>query len=159
MKYKTIKDATEAWINTFQQIPQNLIKKAYTKDGYFDIEEFNRISLYRMECQNCREEFYTHKWDSYDVYCPECESGDIYSVYEDGGDYLPMWGWLWLINNSLDSDWIREHLKEVSELGFYVYESDEGLFVGIDGVGYDFYEAHWIPLYKTRGLQWHITEE
>ena len=24
--------------------------------------------------------------------------------------------------------------------------------------GYDFYENHWIPLYKARGLQWHETE-
>ena len=28
----------------------------------------------------------------------------------------------------------------------------------IDGAGYDFYESHWIPLYKARGLQWHETE-
>ena len=30
-----------------------------------------------------------------------------------------------------------------------------GYFFGIDGGGYDFYEGHWIPLYKKRGLQWH----
>lgn len=23
---------------------------------------------------------------------------------------------------------------------------------------YDFYEAHWIPLYKVRGLHWHKEE-
>ena len=37
-----------------------------------------------------------------------------------------------------------------------MYESGEfGYFFGIDGAGYDFYECHWIPLYKARGLQWH----
>ena len=33
-----------------------------------------------------------------------------------------------------------------------------GYFFGIDGAGYSFYEEHWIPLYKARGLQWHKTE-
>lgn len=30
--------------------------------------------------------------------------------------------------------------------------------IGIDGAGYDFYEAHWIPLYEARGLHWHEGE-
>lgn len=25
--------------------------------------------------------------------------------------------------------------------------------------GYDFYEAHWIPLYEARGLKWHKESE
>ena len=33
-----------------------------------------------------------------------------------------------------------------------------GYIFGIDGAGYDFYEDHWIPLYKERGIQWHDKE-
>lgn len=33
-----------------------------------------------------------------------------------------------------------------------------GSGTGIDGAGYNFYEAHWLPLYNARGLQWHDTE-
>ena len=45
------------------------------------------------------------------------------------------------------------------ECGFVVCESiDYGYFFGIDGGGYDFYNAHWLPLYKARGLQWHEEE-
>lgn len=37
-----------------------------------------------------------------------------------------------------------------------IYSHEEfGYFFGIDGCGYDFYEAHWLPLYNKRGLQWH----
>ena len=46
--------------------------------------------------------------------------------------------------------------KLMSECGFRVYESEDfGFIFGIDGAGYDFYESHWIPLYKARGLRWH----
>ena len=44
----------------------------------------------------------------------------------------------------------------MSNCGFRIYESEEfGYFFGIDGAGYDFYESHWEPLYKARGLHWH----
>lgn len=47
-------------------------------------------------------------------------------------------------------------IKKMSECGFRIYEHDEwGYFFGIDGCGYSFYDEHWIPLYKKRGLQWH----
>ena len=48
----------------------------------------------------------------------------------------------------------------MADCGFRIYESEEfGYFFGIDGAGYSFYEEHWIPLYKQRGLQWHKTDE
>lgn len=45
----------------------------------------------------------------------------------------------------------------MADCGFRIYESDDfgGYIFGIDGAGYDFYDAHWIPLYKARGLRWH----
>ena len=63
-----------------------------------------------------------------------------------------------MINNRFDVEWILSHKKKVSELGFRIFEIEEGFLLGIDGAGYDFYEAHWIPLYKARGLQWHEEE-
>lgn len=77
-----------------------------------------------------------------------------YRAYE----YFPMWGWMWQFYDSIDDWWLEEGggLAIMSELGFRVYESQEyGYFFGIDGAGYDFYETHWIPLYRARGLQWH----
>jgi len=75
--------------------------------------------------------------------------------YENVGP-LPMWGWVFVPNNGLDADWIEANAKEISELGFTVYQTEEiGVYLGINGAGYDFYDAHWLPLYDLRGLQWH----
>ena len=73
--------------------------------------------------------------------------------------YYPMWGWMWSFHENLDEEWARQNISVMEELGFIVYDSDYGLFFGIDGAGYDFYEYHWIPLYKARGLKWHKEEE
>lgn len=40
--------------------------------------------------------------------------------------------------------------------GIYGIEIKGDLYLGIDGAGYDFYESHWIPLYKTLGYSWHL---
>lgn len=76
-------------------------------------------------------------------------------------DRLPMWGTMWQFGDSADDYWLEkmDGIRIMSDCGFRIYESDDwGYFFGIDGCGYNFYEAHWIPLYKKRGLQWHDTE-
>lgn len=79
----------------------------------------------------------------------EDEEQDLY--YND----LPMWGTMWTLHE-LDADWIKDNIDQVRKCGIEVYESDElGVFIGINGAGYDFYEAHWLPLYEARGLRWH----
>ena len=78
--------------------------------------------------------------------------------YYDYYSEVPMWGTVFVPN--WDQDWLRDNAEEVSRLGFIVYETDEiGVYVGINGAGYDFYDAHWLPLYDLRGLQWHDEEE
>ena len=81
------------------------------------------------------------------------------NIEERKTDFLPMWGWVWQMTDICDIDWLENNLEEVAECGFSIYESDEfGVFIGIDGAGYNFYEKHWLPLYKARGLQWHEKE-
>lgn len=74
--------------------------------------------------------------------------------YDDGDDFFPMWGTMWQFHENIDEEWARNNIDVMNELGFTVYDSDYGLFFGIDGAGYDFYESHWIPLYIARGLRW-----
>lgn len=65
---------------------------------------------------------------------------------------------MWSYGDSVDDWWLEEcdGIQAMSECGFRIYEHEEfGYFFGIDGMGYDFYEAHWLPLYNKRGLQWH----
>ena len=93
------------------------------------------------------------------------KAGDeIYEVTpsaEDENEYdsfLPMWGTMWSFGDFLDNSWLEDerNLKAMADCGFRIYEQEDcGYIFGIDGAGYDFYEAHWIPLYKACGLQWH----
>lgn len=71
-------------------------------------------------------------------------------------DGTPMWSTLWALNGEPDYSEIAMY----NECGISVYrtESDD-FFIGINGCGYDFYEAHWLPLYRKMGICWHTTEE
>lgn len=107
------------------------------------VREFNAIpqSVIIKLCQNNID-------DIYELTTPENEYNYT--------DFLPMWGTMWTFGESLDEDWARGNIEIMQECGFRVYESDDfGIIFGIDGAGYNFYESHWIPLYKARGLKWH----
>jgi hypothetical protein len=94
----------------------------------------------------------------------------IKAVAEKTNDefYGIMWGWMWIVNDSVDESRINKLLKpvededdelygnqEVASTGIYAFEIDGYLVLGINGAGYDFYESHWIPLYEALGYQWH----
>lgn len=73
-------------------------------------------------------------------------------------DVLPMWGTMFSFDHPLDNKWLDDpkNLRAMANCGFRIYaQQDYGYIFGMDGGGYDFYEAHWIPLYKARGLRWH----
>lgn len=56
-----------------------------------------------------------------------------------------------------DTDMIVIYKQALAEAGveFRIYEQEDFEYIfGIDGCGYDFYEAHWIPLYEKRGFHW-----
>lgn len=75
---------------------------------------------------------------------------------------LPMCGTMWSFGDGADVEWVGNYngLQVLSSCGFRIFKSEEfGYFLGIDGAGYDFYEAHWIPLYKERGLRWHNIDD
>lgn len=81
---------------------------------------------------------------------------------EEVEGFLPMWGTMWSFSEPMDDWWLEEKngLEAMARCGFRIYrQEDYGYIFGIDGAGYDFYEDHWIPLYKERGIQWHDTEE
>ena len=83
-----------------------------------------------------------------------------WEFYLPDGEYepIPMWGSMWSFDDWTDNEWVESYggLDALLECGFTVLHHDEfGYYFGINGAGYDFYEAHWIPLYKMRGLKWH----
>lgn len=127
MQYATKKDATRAWIREFNAIPQQMALQG--DDLWSEWEFYGR----RDEC--------------------EIDDGEE----EFGSVGIPMWGTLWMVDDWCDEQWIDENRETVAEIGFTICENYEHgwILLGIDGAGYDFYDAHWIPLYEARGLKWH----
>jgi len=126
----TIKQATEKWIDEYMDgIPTALIEKAY------NFEEVDELTIYEFNDEEDEDENRPYGF--------------------------PTWGTMWSFSSTLDNEWLNDedNRKKMSECGFRIFESDEiGYFFGIDGGGYDFYEQHWIPLYKARGIKWHDEE-
>lgn len=169
MKYETIKDAALAWVGEFNAIPQGMIEKLMQND----IDEWNEVTMpahgdrvYHFEegesgeitkvIHNENKTLYEIKLDNDETV--QAAENDFEVEYDS---LLPMWSTMWSFGDSADDYWLTDcnGIQIMSECGFRVYESDDfGYFFGIDGAGYDFYEEHWIPLYKARGLHWHKTE-
>ena len=72
-----------------------------------------------------------------------------------------MWSTLFEAKDNTIKDWILENQEKIiTEAGFTIIdlsrenegEYQTGVFLGVNGAGYDFYEAHWIPLYKIFGV-------
>ncbi len=69
-------------------------------------------------------------------------------------DTHPAWNTL----RMLDDKPFFASIMEFNECGISVYEDSRGFwYLGIGGCGYDFYEAHWMRLYRMRGIHWHST--
>lgn len=167
MKYETISDATHAWVREFNAFPTDMISKLTDISPY----EWNEVTLPaigdRVILYDSPEECSSDEGEIVDC------TGDLYVIRADDGtefsaeasdfeidklDVLPMWGTMWGFGDWIDENWIEEGdgMRALSDCGFRVYEHSEwGYFFGIDGAGYDFFEAHWVPLYKKRGLKWH----
>ena len=125
-KYKTTKEAARAWVRDyFSAVPQWLVEEHNSPEQW---EYFGKLGEYEAEA-----------WGA-----------------EYGSVYPPMWGTYFTPDDMLDEEWILDHMEEVAECGFTIIQNHENGFValGVDGAGYSFYDAHWIPLYKARGLKW-----
>ena len=167
----TIEEAARKWVGEMNAIPYGMIEKLMSIEDD-DISEVTEPAIGdRVYVFNLPEE-YAGNDDEGEIEDILHEENACIIKLDDGTSVkvcrndleveyysaLPMWGTLWMFGDSADDWWLEKDdgIKKMSECGFRVYESEEfGYFFGIDGAGYDFYEAHWIPLYKARGLKWH----
>lgn len=168
MKYKTKYDACYAWVQMFNAFPYRMIEKLISND-YDDWTEITPITkndrVYVSKYNGYGEviEIYENE-DEEKIVKVELDSEEMVEVFVDDVEverygFLPMWGTLWQFNENCDDWWLENNLDKMAECGFRIYESYEfGYFFGIDGAGYNFYDAHWIPLYDAVGLEWHESE-
>lgn len=168
MKYDTIKEAAQAWVREFNAFPLNMLEKLAQLDidDWVDVTPIaagDTVYCYEVQDTGEVERIFEQDEETFaEVRFYNGEENQAFPVSELSREYdsfFPMWGTMWQFDDLCDSDWIEENLQAMADCGFRVYQSyDFGYFFGIDGAGYDFYEAHWIPLYKARGLQWHNSE-
>lgn len=83
------------------------------------------------------------------TFCLSCDDG--YEEFTNEGEYLPMWGTAFFVNDIGLYNFIDENRESVCDMGFVIMicDNNDDIYLGIDGAGYDFYENHWIPLYKA----------
>lgn len=167
----TIDEATREWVNEFDAIYTDMLKEMVDL-GFVRWSEVttpfvgNRVYVYWMPDGS----YATEHGGTIENFLPEA---DVYLVNLDDGtaieiqrdDFMierdstfPMWSAMWQFHDPCDTYWLEEcdGIRIMSECGFRVYDFDEyGYFFGINGCGFDFYSAFWIPLYKARGLEWH----
>lgn len=166
---KTIRDATEEWVNGFDRVPYGVLEKLLKADCEY-LHEItppaagDTVYIYGGNYSGEYGEIVRCSDDDDDVYIVRREGKKRgvrietrdFEVQRDG--YLPMWGTLWSFGDSADDYWLEEcgGLQKMADCGFRIYENEDyGYVFGIDGAGYSFFEAHWMPLYKARGLRWH----
>ena len=106
------------------------LKEEYTQDEGINISEIESAEFYEWLEQN--------------------KYNEIMDNYHESENY-PMWNILFEARDSWLSEWIENHVDELYNIGIGVMLGDNDgnlsnmLFIA--GCGYDFYEAHWIPLY------------
>lgn len=168
----TIKDAAELYVNReLTAIPQAVAEKLIRLSDYTDFTEITPVGecarVWSNEYQSAGEVIgITEDEDGNEVIKVELDNGEIIGaaredLSREDDDGLPMWSTMWAFGSfEQDKCEDKDFLIQLANIGFRIYESEDyGYVIGIDGAGYDFYEAHWIPLYKLLGLHWHDVEE
>lgn len=168
-KGMTIKDAARDWVRGFNAIQTGMIEMLMKADpeNWEEVTTpapYDRVYIYGLpgKAESRYGEILSYDAES-ELYCVvaddetrlSCERDDFELEHDD---VLPMWGTMWSFGDNCGDYWLEENdgIRVMSGCGFRIYHHEEfGYFFGIDGAGYDFYEDHWIPLYKARGLHWH----
>lgn len=144
-----------------------MIKQAITYDHpkYNEIEnktkrlisnEFNshNLNVYEKCADDCLFEFIETPIEVKNI--PKNADSDPDEYYNN--EY-PMWNTIFEVSNEFMENDINNNIDEIQELGFGIIHpiSDSrgellntSLF--FKGAGYDFYEAHWIPLFNLLGF-------
>jgi len=137
----------------FDNIPHALLERAFRSNP----EDLELLAGGMATCIYCGAQDDMEPGEP----CGYCD-GNEEGQYEFGPVYgwPAAWGWLFHPSQSFEEDRIRADPEGCAKAcQVLVYDSDEtGILVGVDGAGYDFYEAHWIPLYEWFGYKWHEEE-
>jgi len=166
-RYYLIKNAARKFLDTrFDRIPNVLFEKL-VEQGMEHNDVLELVDSKYRECNECGETNVSigeelddgeHGW-----HCPDCKTtfdADEHEPWERLNVVGPTYGWPGAHCVSFWTDWNAVG-QVAAQCGFEVYESPMfgGYVLSIDGGGYDFVDAHWVPLYLAMGLLWHENDE
>ena len=166
----TLRQAAESWVAGFSQVPASVIEKMAKVDDamyWYDSDSLRLAASPYITCGYCQsayegalslEQLEDECAADHGVPCLRCREnlGDDWRHGEPLNAFPSGWSTLFA-PDPIDARWILGHAEQVAALGLFVFESEDwGCLLGIDGAGFDFYDAYWIPLYELRGLQWHL---
>jgi hypothetical protein len=173
MSKLSIQDAARRWLEQFDHVPASVIEKMAKADeamSYYESDSLRLVAGPRIVCDPCNldyegpstlSEMREHAMQGRGIPCDWCDHtpGDQWREGFPTHAFPVAWSTLFAPRDRLDQNWILEHAEAVAKLGLYVFQSEDyGCLLGIDGAGFDFDEAFWIPLYRLRGLKWHDFE-
>lgn len=162
-KYKkTIRDKTsELFDRSFNHLNFELLKAGVGEDSILDYIERPTQSLINNEWYDSLSK------EEIDEKIPEAKEKGLktekalkdylFDVYTDEVDewwseqeHYPMWSTIFEAKDDFLSDKIMSDIDELYKLGIGVIAPTDytNACLFIAGAGYDFYDAHWIPLFK-----------
>ena len=151
----------EIILNTKRDLASYHLNKEFSAMDFSLIQEMQKAELGYVEVQNPSEEYYFNElkddFAKYDTLEQLKEDVDDYESFEElmqeskDGNY-PMWNTIWGIQANR-SDYYLENVDRLKEIGIGLLEFKEDYYLFIAGAGYDFYDAHWIPLF-TKFFKW-----
>ena len=175
-----IREACNKWVTSeMSAIPMSVVEKLYDCGHYNDITEItppaigDRVFVYDEDeygtiVDYINEAYIVRLDNNFDEDGVKTDGvktiiastiDEINNLEVQRYEHFPMWGTMWAFESNWDNDWLEENIQTMANCGFRIYESEDYRYIfGIDGAGYDFYEEHWIPLYKAMGLHWHDIE-
>jgi len=160
LKFNTEQEIANYYFN--REFNQHDLEKVKNSEGCYDIvnpsdkiliEEW--LSEGYVDEEEIKKEYRDNvgRYDKYYFYDWISESSRDFEDYKYGDfqqNHYPMWGYVWeapefyINSNYMDVD-------KLYKLGIGVIECDDSYYLFIAGAGYDFYNAHWIPLFRKLG--------
>ncbi len=146
-KDKKIRKACEEWVKEWSFIPTRLLEIAYG-------ETSDDIEIIAPALEDYKKEYIKDGYCYRDGDCESCRYESCRDSYFENVPKIPARGYIFTPKEEIDRKWLKACAEIIADwCGVIVYYTEEiGYYVGINGAGYDFYDALWIPLYTLRGF-------
>jgi len=143
---------TRQFDGDFNQIQLDVVEK-YCDNMLFEYIQTPNFKIMCDEWLDDTNDIHIEKRTSAVYEWLEREHYDAINDHFYEREHYPMWNTLFEAKNKHLGERLEEMVDELYEIGIGVIESRNSLntMLFINGAGYDFYEAHWIPLYQLLG--------